>query len=135
MHEQGKLTDEEVAYLDENDIITIGGITVDFSALGGEDDNYLEPQEVPADFWIASANGVAYINTKYINFPGNAWAYGDQTIDQPGECKKTRLVVPPIINGIVINDVDISNVDNIVFIDISKIQMQNLSCGRKRSLG
>lgn len=34
LHANGKLTDAEVATLEENDVITIGGITIDFSALG-----------------------------------------------------------------------------------------------------
>ena len=34
LHRDGKLTDSEVATLEENDVITIGGITIDFSVLG-----------------------------------------------------------------------------------------------------
>lgn len=34
LHANGKLTDAEVATLEENDVITIGGITIDFSVLG-----------------------------------------------------------------------------------------------------
>ena len=34
LHADGKLTDSEVATLEENDVITIGGITIDFSVLG-----------------------------------------------------------------------------------------------------
>ena len=34
LHREGKLTDSEVATLEENDVITIGGITIDFSVLG-----------------------------------------------------------------------------------------------------
>lgn len=34
LHANGKLTDTEVAALEENDVITIGGITIDFSVLG-----------------------------------------------------------------------------------------------------
>ena len=34
LHTNGKLTDAEVATLKENDVITIGGITIDFSVLG-----------------------------------------------------------------------------------------------------
>lgn len=33
LHRDGKLTDSEVATLEENDVITIGGITIDFSVL------------------------------------------------------------------------------------------------------
>ena len=39
LHAQGKLTDEEVAQLEENDVITIGGITTDFSVLGSISSN------------------------------------------------------------------------------------------------
>ena len=35
LHAEGKLTDSEVATLEENDTIVIGGITIDFSVLGG----------------------------------------------------------------------------------------------------
>lgn len=35
LHANGKLTDAEVATLEESNTITIGGITIDFSALGG----------------------------------------------------------------------------------------------------
>ena len=35
LHANGKLTDSEVTTLEENDIIVIGGITIDFSVLGG----------------------------------------------------------------------------------------------------
>ena len=35
LHTEGKLTDSEVATLEENDTIVIGGITIDFSVLGG----------------------------------------------------------------------------------------------------
>lgn len=34
LHTDGKLTDSEVAQLEETDVITIGGITIDFSVLG-----------------------------------------------------------------------------------------------------
>lgn len=34
LHANGKLTDADVATLEENDVITIGGITIDFSVLG-----------------------------------------------------------------------------------------------------
>ena len=34
LHTKGKLTNEEVAALENNDSITIGGITIDFSILG-----------------------------------------------------------------------------------------------------
>ena len=33
LHADGKLTDSEVAMLEENDVITIGGISIDFSVL------------------------------------------------------------------------------------------------------
>ena len=125
MHAQGKLTDEEVAYLAENDIITIGGIIVDFSALGGVMDN-LEPQEVPDDFWIVNATSVgniAYINTKYINFPGNAWSYGD-SFNQPGECQKTRLVIPSEVGGEKVDYVYLSNVNNLVYVDFSNTKLE-----------
>ena len=36
LHANGKLTDSEVTTLEENDIIVIGGITIDFSVLGGK---------------------------------------------------------------------------------------------------
>ena len=35
LHAEGKLTDSEVATLEENDTIVIGGIAIDFSVLGG----------------------------------------------------------------------------------------------------
>lgn len=34
LHSQGKLTDEEVAALENSDVITIGGVEIDFSVLG-----------------------------------------------------------------------------------------------------
>ena len=37
LHTDGKLTDSEVTTLEENDTIVIGGITIDFSVLGGND--------------------------------------------------------------------------------------------------
>ena len=37
LHNDEKLTDSEVTTLEENDTIVIGGITIDFSVLGGED--------------------------------------------------------------------------------------------------
>ena len=40
LHRDGKLTDSEVATLEENDVITIGGITIDFSVLGGSNWEY-----------------------------------------------------------------------------------------------
>ena len=40
LHNDGKLTDSEVATLEENDIIVIGGITIDFSVLGGSNWEY-----------------------------------------------------------------------------------------------
>ena len=40
LHNDGKLTDSEVATLEENDTIVIGGITIDFSVLGGSNWEY-----------------------------------------------------------------------------------------------
>ena len=41
LHTAGKLTDEEVEILEESNIITIGGITIDFSVLGSTGNNTL----------------------------------------------------------------------------------------------
>ena len=41
LHSAGKLTDDEVETLEESDIITIGGITIDFSVLGRTGNNTL----------------------------------------------------------------------------------------------
>ena len=40
LHNDGKLTDSEVETLEENDTIVIGGITIDFSVLGGNNWEY-----------------------------------------------------------------------------------------------
>ena len=40
LHNDGKLTDDEVETLEENDTIIIGGITIDFSVLGGSNWEY-----------------------------------------------------------------------------------------------
>lgn len=40
LHNDGKLTDDEVETLEENDTIVIGGITIDFSVLGGSNWEY-----------------------------------------------------------------------------------------------
>ena len=40
LHNDGKLTDSEVETLEENDTIVIGGITIDFSVLGGSNWEY-----------------------------------------------------------------------------------------------
>ncbi|MBP3831035.1 MAG: hypothetical protein ILA02_01455 [Clostridia bacterium] len=50
LHTEKKLTDEEVEELEENDVITIGGITIDFSVLGSAGSKTLG--EEYKDNWI-----------------------------------------------------------------------------------
>ncbi|MBR3134747.1 MAG: leucine-rich repeat domain-containing protein [Clostridia bacterium] len=124
LYSEGKLKDEEVEELEGTDVITIGGITVDFSLLGSFASE-LRPQRVADDFWILN-NGVAHINTSYITFPDNSGSdsysggsyYGEMV--RVGECQYTRLKVPSKINGENVLSFDVSNVNNIVLLDIQE---------------
>ena len=93
----------------------------------------LEAEELPADFWIAS-EGVAYINTKYIEWPeeygdygmyyGSYGYYGSNNsfgyIPLPGECQYTRISVPSTVDGEVVTEFNVQNVNNIVYIEIQE---------------
>ncbi len=124
LYSEGKLKDEEVEELEGTDVITIGGITVDFSLLGSFASE-LRPQRVADDFWILN-NGVAHINTSYITFPDNSGSdsysggsyYGEMI--RVGECQYTRLKVPSKINGENVLSFDVSNVNNIDLLDIQE---------------
>ena len=91
----------------------------------------LEAEELPDDFWIAS-EGVAYINTKYIDSPGDSYyeygydygygygSYGGIYQVQAGACQYTRITVPSNIGGETVTAFSVANVNNIELLDLEE---------------
>ena len=87
LHRDGKLTDSEVATLEENDVITIGGITIDFSVLGSISNaktlvQAFKDGEIKVGDYITNynstlnnTNATANLTTKETGFDGGTQTY------------------------------------------------------------
>ncbi len=139
---KSELGTNDVTFNSSNHTITYKGIVFTIAEDGTiksgievaeVDPDNLEAEELPADFWIAS-EGVAYINTKYIEWPeeygdygmyyGSYGYYGSNNsfgyIPLPGECQYTRISVPSTVDGEVVTEFNVQNVNNIVYIEIQE---------------
>lgn len=85
LHTKGKLTNEEVAALENNDSITIGGITIDFSILGKKGKTLVQAfidNEIKVGDYITNynttlnnANAEAKLTTEETGFDGGTQTY------------------------------------------------------------
>ena len=85
LHTKGKLTNEEVAALENNDSITIGGITIDFSILGKKGktlvqaflDNEIKVGDYITNYntTLKNANAEAKLTTEETGFDGGIQTY------------------------------------------------------------
>ena len=146
---------DDVTFNTSNHTITYKGVTFEIAADGtvlsskqiaSTDTGNIEPEELPDDFWIAS-EGVAYINTKYIDFSesssyggsgsgsgsysgsgsgsysgsgSGSGSYGGTPAVQVGACQYTKLTVPSTINGETVTKFSVANVNNIVLLDVQE---------------
>lgn len=85
LHTKGKLTNEEVAALENSDSITIGGITIDFSILGKKGKTLVQAfldNEIKVGDYITNynttlnnANAEAKLTTEETGFDGGTQTY------------------------------------------------------------